>query len=75
MAIILCFPSEPEVTPDTMNYAALVFGGVILLATFYYFCPGIGGRYWFKGPVVTVDWEEKEKTTIEDERESQEKSL
>ncbi|KAK1224154.1 hypothetical protein PQX77_012958 [Marasmius sp. AFHP31] len=73
MAVILCFPSEPVVTPDTMNYAALVFGGVVLLATFYYFCPGIGGRNWFAGPAVTIEWEGKEASETKEERVSQEK--
>ena len=69
MATVLCFPFKPEVKPDMymMNYAALVFGVVVLLAVCYYFCPGIGGRNWFKGPVVAVDWEEKETPATEDE--------
>ncbi|KAJ8095070.1 hypothetical protein PM082_010289 [Marasmius tenuissimus] len=73
MAVILCFPSEPVVTPDTMNYAALVSGGVVLVATFYYFCPGTGGRNWFAGPAVTIEWEEKEASEMKEERVSHEK--
>jgi hypothetical protein len=55
MAVILCFPAEPEVSAQTMNYTALVLGGVFLLSTLYYVFPVYGGRYWFEGPAVTVE--------------------
>ncbi|ESK88339.1 gaba permease [Moniliophthora roreri MCA 2997] len=54
MAVILCFPAEQQVGANTMNYTALVLGGVVLLSTLYYFFPVIGGRYWFEGPAVTI---------------------
>ncbi|KAJ8095069.1 hypothetical protein PM082_010288 [Marasmius tenuissimus] len=46
MFVVLCFPFELELTPNTVNYsAALVFGVVVFLATFCYLCPGIRGHY------------------------------
>ena len=52
MTIVLMFPAEPDPTPQTMNYTVLVFGGVTLLASIYYWTSGV---HWFKGPVVTVE--------------------
>lgn len=60
MAVILCFPAQPEVDAVTMNYTALVFGGVVLFATAYYWMPVVGGNKWFKGPAVTADTEIEE---------------
>ncbi len=34
-----------------MNYATVVFGGVLGLAILYYFFPRYGGRHWFQGPL------------------------
>jgi len=50
-SIIVFFPSVPAPTPNEMNYAAVVFGGVLGLAILYYFFPRYGGMYWFQGPV------------------------
>ncbi|TFY80922.1 hypothetical protein EWM64_g3091 [Hericium alpestre] len=55
MIIILMFPPSPNPTATTMNYIVVVSGSVILLSLTYYFCPKYGGRYWFKGPIRTVD--------------------
>ncbi|KAJ3803869.1 amino acid/polyamine transporter I [Lentinula aff. lateritia] len=55
MSVILLFPAEPNLSgPATMNYTALVMGGVMLFSTAYYFFPVYGGVHWFKGPVVTT---------------------
>jgi len=35
-----------------------MIGGVLALATIYYFLPKYGGMHWFKGPVVTVSRED-----------------
>lgn len=55
MIVILLFPSDENPTQKTMNYTVVVFGGIILLSTIYYFLPGIGGRHWFTGPARTVE--------------------
>ncbi|TFY80921.1 hypothetical protein EWM64_g3090 [Hericium alpestre] len=55
MIIILMFPPSPDPNATTMNYIVVISGSVILLSLAYYFCPKYGGRYWFKGPVRTVD--------------------
>jgi hypothetical protein len=52
MTIVLMFPAEPDPTPQTMNYTVLVFGGVTLLASIYYWTSGV---HWFKGPIITVE--------------------
>jgi hypothetical protein len=51
MTIVLMFPAEPDPTPQIMNYTVLVFGGVTLLASIYYWTSGV---HWFKGPIITV---------------------
>ncbi|KLO14661.1 APC amino acid permease [Schizopora paradoxa] len=50
-SIIVLFPSVPAPTPNEMNYATVVFGGVLGLAIIYYFFPRYGGMYWFQGPL------------------------
>lgn len=50
-SIIVFFPSVPAPTPNEMNYATVVFGGVLGLAILYYFFPRYGGMYWFQGPL------------------------
>ncbi|KAF7430212.1 GABA-specific high-affinity permease [Pleurotus ostreatus] len=54
MAIVLLFPSVPEVDTQTMNYTVIVLGGVLMLSLAYYYFPVHGGAYWFAGPVSTV---------------------
>ncbi|KAH8823842.1 APC amino acid permease [Flagelloscypha sp. PMI_526] len=56
MGIIFMFPSAPTVeTAGDMNYDVVVLGGVLALATIYYFLPKVGARIWFTGPVRTVE--------------------
>lgn len=52
MIVILLFPTDKAPTSATMNYTVVVFGGIVILNTIYYF---ISGRYWFVGPARTVD--------------------
>jgi hypothetical protein len=41
-------------------------GGVLTLASLYYFMPKYGGIHWFKGPVITADREPEEASNSED---------
>ena len=44
-------------------------GGVMFLATVYFYCPKYGGRYWFKGPNRTIDVQgDSGNTTITEEK-------
>ncbi|KAG1588445.1 hypothetical protein G6F48_005261 [Rhizopus delemar] len=45
-------PTTAPVTPDTMNYAVVPFGAIMIFSMAYYF---IWGRKWFTGPVRIVD--------------------
>lgn len=54
MIVVLLFPTEPDPTKETMNYTVVVWGGILLLSTVYYFLPVIGGRHWFNGPARTL---------------------
>ncbi|KAK2462555.1 hypothetical protein APHAL10511_005525 [Amanita phalloides] len=54
MMVVFCFPANPNPSAKDMNYAAVVFGGVLILATAYFYLPRYGGKYWFKGPVGTI---------------------
>ncbi|KAK7902999.1 hypothetical protein LTR67_002645 [Exophiala xenobiotica] len=50
----LCFPAVKgkDLTPLTMNWTALIYGGTMFLALSYY---AISARKWFKGPRVNVE--------------------
>lgn len=52
--IVLFFPALQNPGMQGMNYAIVVFGGWMVLATTYYFIPKYGGKYWFTGPVKTI---------------------
>jgi len=54
MALVLLFPSTPDPHAATMNYTVVVLGGILFLASVYFFFPLYGGMYWFKGPIRTV---------------------
>ncbi|KAK7457045.1 hypothetical protein VKT23_010348 [Stygiomarasmius scandens] len=58
MTVIIMFPENPNPGVGDMNYTCVVQGGVLALATIYYFLPKYGGMHWFKGPVVTVSRED-----------------
>ncbi|KAK4903071.1 hypothetical protein LTR49_026879 [Elasticomyces elasticus] len=38
--VLALFPTEAHVTPDTMNYAILIFGVVIVFSAVYYILVG-----------------------------------
>jgi amino acid transporter len=50
----LCFPAVKgkDLTPLTMNWTCLIYGGAMFLAMSWY---GISGRKWFKGPRINVE--------------------
>ena len=51
-----------------VNYTTLrSTGGVLFLETVYFYCPKYGGRYWFKGPIRTIDDKDSGHTIIADE--------
>ncbi|KAF2707795.1 amino acid transporter [Pleomassaria siparia CBS 279.74] len=54
MVPILCLPSVTgaDLTLDTMNWTALVYGAPMLLVTIWWF---ISAHKWFKGPKVNVE--------------------
>jgi hypothetical protein len=51
---ILCFPAfkGKDLNALNMNYACVVYGGVMLLAMIWYV---VDARKWFKGPRVNVE--------------------
>ncbi|OQO03957.1 hypothetical protein B0A48_10599 [Cryoendolithus antarcticus] len=51
----LCFPAVKgiDLTPLTMNWTALIYGGPMLLAMTWY---GVSARKWFVGPRVNVEF-------------------
>jgi hypothetical protein len=53
MVPILCLPSVTgaDLTLETMNWTALVYGGPMILVTIWWF---VSARKWFKGPKVNV---------------------
>lgn len=53
--IIFCFPADVNPDATTMNYAIVVWAGVFLGATVWYYLPGIGGKTFFHGPVMTAE--------------------
>ena len=50
----LCFPAVrgSDLTPLTMNWTVLIYGGSMTLAMLYWF---LSARKWFKGPRVNVE--------------------
>ncbi|KAF5341483.1 hypothetical protein D9758_013939 [Tetrapyrgos nigripes] len=55
MIMVFLFPASPVPNAQTMNYTTVVVGGTMILSSVYYFFPKYGGRYWFHGPVHTID--------------------
>lgn len=51
---ILCFPAAKgsDLNAQNMNYACVVYGGVMLLALTWY---AVDARKWFKGPKINVE--------------------
>ena len=54
MIPVLCFPAVrgSDLTPETMNYTCLIYGGVMSLALLWY---AVDARKWFKGPRINVE--------------------
>ncbi|GAA5813670.1 hypothetical protein MFLAVUS_007156 [Mucor flavus] len=50
--VILCIPSVSPVTPEAMNWASLMIGGVMIFSILFWF---ISGRRKFVGHVQTAD--------------------
>lgn len=50
----LCFPAVrgADLTPQTMNWTCLIYGGAMTLAMVYYV---VSARTWFKGPRINVE--------------------
>jgi hypothetical protein len=44
------FPAEYPVTKDSMNYAIVIIGGILIIAGIYWI---ISARHWFVGPKRT----------------------
>ncbi|KAF8914519.1 amino acid permease-domain-containing protein [Mucidula mucida] len=63
--IVFMFPLTSAPTVGNMNYTVVVQGGVLVLATMYFYFPRYGGRHWFKGPVSTL--EDSGKESLNDE--------
>ncbi|SJL00808.1 related to UGA4-GABA permease-also involved in delta-aminolevulinate transport [Armillaria ostoyae] len=56
MTVVFMFPLTPSPGVDNMNYTVTDFsGGVLILATVYFYFPKYGGINWFTGPVSTVE--------------------
>ncbi|KAI8081999.1 amino acid permease-domain-containing protein [Gilbertella persicaria] len=51
-SVLFICPTENPVTPDNMNYAIVVFGGVIILSVLYYH---FRARKWFHGPGKSLE--------------------
>lgn len=54
IAPALCFPAVrgADLTPLTINWTVVIYGGAMTLAMVYY---AVSARKWFKGPKVNVD--------------------
>jgi choline transport protein len=53
--VISFFPGMANPTPQTMNWASLVYSVVLMIAALYYF---FKGRHNYVGPVLYVNKEE-----------------
>ncbi|RKF79408.1 putative amino-acid permease C11D3.08c [Golovinomyces cichoracearum] len=53
--ILLLFPSFENPGREEMNYAVVVLGFVLIFCVAYYWCPGVGGKTFFTGPIRTID--------------------
>ena len=42
---------------------------VLILSTTYFYCPKYGGKYWFKGPIRTIDVKDDKNPGNNDKRE------
>jgi choline transport protein len=53
--VISFFPAMADPTPQTMNWASLVYSVVLIVAALYYY---FTGRHYYVGPVLYVNKEE-----------------
>ncbi|KAI9245733.1 amino acid permease-domain-containing protein [Helicostylum pulchrum] len=53
-SVLFVCPTEYPVTPQNMNYAIVVFGGVMGLSVAYYH---FRARQWFKGPGKSMEYD------------------
>ncbi|KAJ6561189.1 amino acid transporter [Mycena vulgaris] len=60
IVIVLVFPPEQSVTPETMNYAVLIVMSVFIFATISWVT---SAHKWFNGPVRNVDGEVEKRST------------
>ncbi|KAI5984921.1 amino acid/polyamine transporter I [Pisolithus orientalis] len=75
MIIVFSFPTTPTTNAANMNYAIVVFGGVMVLSLVWYYFPVYGGIHWFTGPVPNIDADKKDETGgMYDDYASKEKS-
>ncbi|KAI0321326.1 APC amino acid permease [Amylostereum chailletii] len=69
VSVIFSIPTVLPVTKDTMNYASVITGGVVILSLIWYF---ISGRRHYHGPASTVG-HENPPTYVEDDEALDEK--
>ena len=65
----LCFPTVrgANLTPLTMNWTCLIYGGAMSLAMAYYV---VSARRWFKGPRINVEHAHSHAQVLVGQRES-----
>jgi hypothetical protein len=51
--VAFVLPTSYPVTRETLNYAGVAVGIVVLGAFFIWFLPVIGARHWFRGEIQT----------------------
>ncbi|KAF8347229.1 amino acid transporter [Amanita rubescens] len=66
--VVFLFPANLNPGVQNMNYAVVVFGGVLILSIVYFYCPKYGGKYWFKGPIRTLDAVDSQDGAVSDEK-------
>ena len=63
--VVLCLPQVYPVTALILNYAPIMIGGVTILTFVGWIFPfGLGGRYWFHGPLRTISEQEISKARV-----------
>lgn len=63
--VVLCLPQVYPVTALTLNYAPIMIGGVTVLTVIGWIFPfGLGGKYWFHGPLRTISEQEVSKARV-----------
>ena len=52
VTVLFCLPVAYPVTKETLNYTPVAVGGVLLLSLGAWV---LHARFWFRGPVTTID--------------------